>query len=313
MSLTRKQFLRAAAAFAALPASALLSNCGGGSAAMPATMPAPVAPSPASAPSPAPTKSAKRGVAYDLASAADVAALSPGVSWWYAWGLAPNVGAPADAASRYEMDFVPMVWGAEFDDAQVLAWLKAHPQVEQLLVMNEPNLVDGQADVTPQQAAALWPRFESITAQAGVRLVGPAVTWGTMPGYEDPVAWLDAFQAAYRAANGGRDPWIDALAFHWYDYGLAAQLDRLAKYGKPFWVTEMANWHDAADGAQVDTPAKQAQQMAEMVAVCESRADVLRYAWFTGRRNPDPHFSSLLAGDGELSPLGAAYLAQPFA
>jgi hypothetical protein len=30
-------------------------------------------------------KSVKRGIAYDLASPADLVALSPGVSWWYNW------------------------------------------------------------------------------------------------------------------------------------------------------------------------------------------------------------------------------------
>jgi hypothetical protein len=64
-----------------------------------------------------------------------------------------------------------------------------------------------------------------------------------MPDYSDPVVWLDAFIAAYQAANGGRSPQIDYLAFHWYDYGLSDQLDRLAKYGKQVWVTELANWH----------------------------------------------------------------------
>ena len=34
----------------------------------------------------------KRGVAYDLASPNDLAALSPGVSWWYNWSLRPNAG-----------------------------------------------------------------------------------------------------------------------------------------------------------------------------------------------------------------------------
>lgn len=44
-----------------------------------------------------------------------------------------------------------------------------------------------------------------------MQLVGPAITWGTMPGFADPVVWLDAFYAAYRAANGNRDPRIDCL------------------------------------------------------------------------------------------------------
>jgi putative glycosyl hydrolase len=74
-----------------------------------------------------------------------------------------------------------------------------------------------------------------------VKIVGPQITWGTMTGFTDPVVWMDAFIAAYQAANGGRSPQIDYLAFHWYDYGLSGQLDRLTKYGKQFWITEFAN------------------------------------------------------------------------
>jgi len=76
-------------------------------------------------------------------------------------------------------------------------------------------------------------------------------------------------------------------------------------------VTEFADWHGQNDGAQIDTLAKQEAQMREMVAVCEGRADVFRYAWFTGRWSPDPHFTSLLAADGELTELGGLYLTLP--
>jgi len=277
-----------------------------------APAPGPAAPAPGPAPAPAPaTKSAKRGIAYDLAAAADLQALSAGVSWWYDWGLRPSSGAPSDYTTRYAMDFQPMLWNGNFDATDVETYLHAHPEVKHLLLLNEPNLTD-QSNQTPQQAAALWPRYEAIAAHTGVKLVGPAMTWGTMSGYADPVAWLDDFYAAYRAANGNRDPQIDVIAFHWYDYGLAAQLDRLLKYGKPFWVTEFANWHGQTDGAQIDTLAKQKDQMREMVAVCEQRADVLRYAWFTGRWSPDPHFTSLLGGGGTLTELGQYYLSLPF-
>jgi hypothetical protein len=259
---------------------------------------------------PAP-KSAKRGIAYDLASPADLAALSPGVSWWYNWSPNPNASVPADYATRYAMDFYPMLWNGSFNSDSFVSFLKANSGIKYMLVLNEPNLT-GQSNTTPQKAAQLWPQYEAIAAQTGVKIVGPAITWGTMTGYEDPVAWLDAFYAAYRAANGNRDPQIDYLAFHWYDYGLDAQLNRLTKYNKPFWVTEFANWHSQSDGAQIDTLAKQEAQMTSMVATCEGRADVFRYAWFTGRWSPDPHFTSLLAGDGVLTDLGKMYLAQPF-
>jgi len=257
-------------------------------------------------------KSAKRGIAYDLSAAADLAVLSPGVSWWYNWGTQPNSGVPSNYLTAYGMDYYPMLWNGTFDATAVVAYLKAHTEVAYLLLMNEPNLVD-QSNLTPQQAAQLWPSYEAIATQTGVKLMGPAITWGTMSGYNDPVLWLDAFYAAYQGANAGRDPQIDYLAFHWYDYGLAGQLDALTKYGKPFWVTEMANWHSQTDGAQIDTLAKQEAQMTAMVALCEGRSDVFRYAWFTGRMDADPHFTSLLGASGELTALGQLYLSLPFA
>ncbi len=256
------------------------------------------------------SKSAKRGVAYDLASPADLAALSPGVSWWYNWSPRPNSAVPADYATRYSTDFYPMLWNGNFNAGDIVTYLRANPSIQYMLVLNEPNLVS-QANVTPQQAAQLWPSYEAVAAQTGVKIVGPAITWGTMPNYQDPVNWLDAFYAAYQAANGNRNPQIDYLAFHWYDYGLKAQLDRLAKYGKPFWVTEFANWHSQNDGAQIVTLAAQQAQMTDMVATCESRIDVFRYAWFTGRWNPDPHFTSLLGASGQLTGLGQTYLSLP--
>jgi hypothetical protein len=250
-------------------------------------------------------------VAYDLADPADFAALSPGVSWWYNWGSTPNSSAPANATTTYAMEYNPMLWNGNFSASTVIAYLKANPSIKYILVMNEPNLVD-QANLTPQQAAAIWPQYEAVAAQTGVEIVGPAMTWGTMAGYADPVTWLDAFYAAYEAANANRKPQIDYLAFHWYDYGLASQLNALDKYGKSIWVTEFANWHSQKDGAQIDTLALQEAQMTEMVATCESRSDVFRYAWFTGRLNPDPHYTSLLGASGQLTGLGTTYLALPF-
>jgi len=279
-------------------------GCGGGGSA--AAGFATVTP-PANSPT---AKSSKRGIAYDLATAADLAALSPAVSWWYNWSPGPNFHLPANEATGLGMGFIPMLWNGSFDATAIKTFLAANPGIGYLLVLNEPNLVE-QANTTPQQAALLWPQYEAVAAQTGVQLVGPAMTWGTMAGYQDPVAWLDAFYAAYQAGNGNRNPQIDALAFHWYDYGLDDQLNRLTKYGKPFWVTEFANWHSGTDGAQITTLAGQEAQMTAMVATCEGRTDVVRYAWFTGRLSPDPHCTSLLGDPGALTGLGTTYLALP--
>jgi hypothetical protein len=275
----------------------------------------PVATTPVTEPAPAApviAKSAKRGIAYDVASAADLQALSPGVSWWYNWGTKPGLDVKVDVLkSTWQMDYLPMLWDENTSTTAMNTYLLANPGIKYLLLMNEPNLTD-QANLSPVDAAAQWPKYEAIAKATGVKLVGPAITWGTLANFSDPVVWMDAFIAAYKAANNGASPQIDYLAFHWYDYGLAGQLDRLLKYGKPFWVTEMANWHSQNDGAQIDTLAKQKTQMTEMVKLCEERADVFRYAWFIGRMSPDPHFTSLLGAPGVLTELGALYLSLPY-
>ena len=303
-----------------LAASFALVSCGGGggggsSPAAPTPSPTPPSPSPSpTPPSPAPTpatRSAKRGVAYDFATLADLQAVASGVSWWYDWGTQPDAALPSNVATQAGMDFIPMLWNASYDATAVEAYIAAHANIKYLLVLNEPNLTD-QANLTPAQAAAAWPGYEAVAAATGAKIVGPAITWGTMPNYGDPVVWLDAFIAAYQSANGGRSPQIDYLAFHWYDYGLADQLDRLAKYGKQVWVTEMANWHVGDGDAAIDTLAKQKAQMTDMVSTCETRPDVFRYAWFTGRMSNDVHFTSLLGANGQLTDLGTLYLSLPY-
>ena len=260
------------------------------------------------------TKSPKRGLAYNLTNAADLDTLKSGVSWWYNWSISTN--APSDYYSKYKMEFIPMLWGGNTssnDMTLVENFILSHPEIKYLLVMNEPNLTD-QANRTPGQAAVDWVKYEKIISDlAGqnrtVYLVGPAMNWGTMTNYSDPVVWLDDFYIAYKSMNDGREPKIDYLAFHWYDYGLAEQLDRLQKYGKKIWITEMANWNP-----QITSYSKQAEQMTEMVKICEERDDVFRYAWFIGRGSyPDSRYTYLFdSGPGELNYLGKLYISLPY-
>ena len=256
-------------------------------------------------------KSAKRGLAYDLTQPADLEALKSGVSWWYNWYF--KTTAASDYNDTYQIEFIPMLWGrnASADYTQLKNFILSHPEIEYLLVLNEPNLTD-QANLTPDVAAAEWVKYEQVISELAaqnrtVALVGPAMTWGTLSGFSDPVVWLDAFYAEYSAANGGRDPKIDYLAFHWYDYGLAAQLDRLQKYGKKIWITEMANWN-----SQINSYEKMAEQMQQMVAVCENRSDVFRYAWFIGRGAEDRFTNLFNPSPGELNDLGNLYLSLPY-
>ena len=265
---------------------------------------------------PTASKSTKRGIAFDLASAADFEAISKGISWWYNWGTIYNLRVPTSYNQTYGMDYIPMLWGGNTstnDMTLVKNLILSRPEIQYLLVMNEPNLTD-QANRTPSQAASDWVKYEQVISDLAskgrtIYLVGPAMSWGTMTNYSNPVTWLDAFYNAYKTANGGRLPKIDYLAFHWYDYGLSAQLDALQKYNKKIWVTEMANWN-----SQINSYSKQAAQMQQMVAICESRDDVFRYAWFYGRGSfPDNKFTYLFTpNDGELSDLGKLYISLPY-
>lgn len=259
-------------------------------------------------------KSAKRGISYNLTDSLDLEALKPGVSWWYNWYH--ETSAPEGYYADYQLEFIPMLWGGNSSFSSVLnvkSFILDHPEIDYLLVMNEPNLVD-QANRTPQQAAADWIIYEQVISELAdqgreIALVGPAMNWGTMNDYWDPVVWLDAFYAHFQTLHG-REPLIDYLAFHWYDYGLVGQLDRLEKYGKQIWITEMANWN-----SNIHSYAQQMIQMQEMVGICESREDVFRYAWFIGRGGlPDNHFTYLFDPEpGQLTDLGQFYIDLPYA
>jgi hypothetical protein len=71
----------------------------------------------------------------------------------------------------------------------------------------------------------------------------------------------------------------------------------------------MANWN-----AQINSYVKQADQMQEMVSICENRDDVFRYAWFIGRGSyPDNRYTYLFnPSSGELNDLGKLYISLPY-
>ena len=71
---------------------------------------------------------------------------------------------------------------------------------------------------------------------------GGCVQVDGVPLGHDYIIWLDLFLEAYRT-QFGREPRIDYMALHWYDFGLEDQVNRLVeRYGKPVWVTEFALW-----------------------------------------------------------------------
>lgn len=221
-------------------------------------------------------QSEKRGVSYAFTLAeVDASLLGKDVSWFYNWG--PDISTEVQAATEAQgMDFYPMAWNGNFDAGRIRAYKAAHPQCEYLLAFNEPNLTD-QCNYTPQQAAAQWPRLKALANELDMKLVSPAMNYGTLAGYGDPVVWLDEFFELVSPDD------VAAIAVHCYmpsAVALKEYIGRFIKYDKPIWLTEFCAWE-----TNISSPAAQIAFMSEAVAYLEADPAVERYAWFIPRSN----------------------------
>lgn len=240
----------------------------------------------------------KRGLGYGYHSTADLTALSKGISWWYNWSLVPDSG----VASTYQqigVEFVPQVWGGSFN---VTNAINSIPQgARTLLAFNEPNFYS-QSNLSPTQAAALWPQIQQIATARGLKIASPALNYCGGGCWEtDPFVYFDKFFAACTNCQ------IDYLAVHWYACTVSAlqnYINGMKKYNKPIWLTEFA----CGDG---DTSlANQKAYMQAAIAYLESEPAVTHYAWFSGRTTAIPNVN-LLAGSGVLTELGQIYVNAP--
>ena len=247
----------------------------------------------------------KRGVAYGHHSTADMQALSKGISWWYNWTFDPDTGV-RDTFASMGIDYVPMVWGANVDTAQVAQHVL--PGATALLGFNEPNF-NAQANLSASDAAARWPSVQAIADAHGLKLVSPAVNFcGGGCQETDPFAYLDAF---FAACPGCR---VDALGVHVYvgckgENGNHAKwlIDHIKTYEtrftQPIWLTEFA----CNDAASADD---ERAFLVDAVTYLESDPRIQRYAWFAGRAD-NVKFVDLLGADGQLTALGQTYVDLP--
>lgn len=249
-------------------------------------------------------KSAKRGVSFSFTQITDLPLLSPYISWDYNWGNAPTDNA-ANWFDANEMDFCPMCWNGNYSADKIRAFVAAHPKTKYLLGFNEPNLTD-QANMTPAQAAAIWPPVVALAKELNLKLVSPAMNYGTLAGYSDPIKWLDEFFA---------QPGVDvndiyAISVHCYMASASSvqgYIERFEKYNKPIWLTEFCAW-DPVPGS-VNT---QMDYMCSVLNYLEGHEKVERYAWFipraSGKVDSAPYMQ-LLTHDypADLTPLGKMY------
>lgn len=230
-------------------------------------------------------KSAKRGVCTNFRISNMPELLGSGVTWCYNWSHNPLSEDRWAMLQSNGMVCLPMVWNAGFDEQSLATFLAHDPAANYVLAYNEPNLTD-QANMTPAQAAEHWPDFVAAAKRLGLKIVGPAVNYGTLPGYGDPVTWYDEF-LTYPGVSLDD---IDAIALHCYmPNGNAVKtlmIRKFYKYNKPLWLTEFEN-------GEAQSAAAQADFCQESVTYLEADPRVERYAWFmdnTGSDDRAPHF-----------------------
>ena len=249
-------------------------------------------------------KSAKRGVAFNFTNIADLPLLSPYISWDYNWGNTTNDNSALWFDSN-EMDFCPMCWNGNYNADNIRAFVAAHPNTKYLLAFNEPNLKD-QARMTPAEAAAIWAPVVALAKELKLKLVSPAMNYGTLSGYGDPIKWLDEFFAQPGVDSND----VYAISIHCYMAsvsGLKGFVQMFEKYGKPIWLTEFCAW-DPVPGS-VET---QLSYMCNALNYLEQNDKVERYAWFIPRTskpvNTAPYMQLLTHdNDPQLTDAGKIY------
>lgn len=247
------------------------------------------------------SRSQKRGVSFNFDTARDIDLLAKGISWSYNWAPDQIQGYDKPFQS-YEIDFCPMAWDG-IDANKLRAYKVRNPQCKYLLAFNEPNLTN-QSNMTPSEAAEKWNEVKAIATELGLKVISPAMNYGTLPGYGDPIVWLDEFFQLVPLSE------FEGIAIHCYmswPSATKSYIERFKKYGKPIWMTEIC----AFEGKL--TPEVQMKYLSDIVNYMESDPIVARYAWFIPRGDEqvnDYPYMFLLnkAQPAGLTPLGEVFV-----
>ncbi|MCL2879762.1 MAG: glycosyl hydrolase [Treponema sp.] len=272
----------------------------------------------------------KRGVAYafeqDKTPEQDMALLSPAVKWFYNWFVIPEAKAGA-AARAHKVAYYPMVWNYWDYEKLLEPYLAANPDTEYLMGFNEPNLKD-QCNYTPKEAARYWPHVVQFAKKHHLKLVSPALNYGTMENYWVPWVWLDEFfgidridddtgklikNKGYRGVSLAD---IDAIAIHCYMPDAGAMkwfISNFKKYNKPIWMSEFCSWEFSQPNAAWQNMDYQMMFMSEAITYLELDPDVEKYAWFIPKgaedENAIPGNKLLTKGPNpQLTPLGIVFV-----
>ncbi|MDB5257464.1 MAG: phosphoribosylformylglycinamidine synthase [Chitinophagaceae bacterium] len=246
------------------------------------------------------TISPKKGIAGDMLNNADCIA-ADSLTWYYNWANTPN--ASVISTHQNYLEYCPMLWNGSWNPTALNNYLNAHPEVKYLLAFNEPNY-SVQANMTPAQAAALWPQVEAIANAHNLKIVSPAMSYcsGTcLPGYNNQhgTVWLDDF---FNACPGCR---VDYIGLHVYDtwyWGFYGVTQLYKKYNRPIWITEF-------DYSGSNSAVDQASLMVDVIDYMEKDPNIFRYSWFLLRSSPSTTSTDIFSQTtGSLTNLGNIYL-----
>ncbi len=202
-----------------------------------------------------------------------------GCGWYYNWTPVPDA-----APAKIEAQFVPMIWGTKDASKKNLARLK-ESGAPALLGFNEPDAKE-QADMTVDEALALWPRL----METGLRLGSPAPANAAKKN-----SWLERFMTQ----TDSRGYRVDFICLHWYgDITAPDAVDQLKtfletqweRYRRPIWLTEFAGstgpWLKILNPPV--NPEKNAAFIRKALPMLESLPFLERYAWFELKWNEPP-------------------------
>jgi len=244
------------------------------------------------------TRSPKRGVSVgsDFNDDADLKALQPGTSWFYNWGTSPGSNILNTYNSVYGYEFCPMTWNGNYNASQIRTYVQAHPECKYILAFNEPNFTS-QANMTPAQAAAVWPALKALAAELNLQIISPACNYSSWTQYSAPYKWLDEFFAQPGVSIND----VAGIAIHSYmGWAVATNgyvQEYINRYNKPLWLTEFCAWDNFTTN-NGGTALQQRREMIDMLDFLEQNPMVARYAWFIARRkeyqNPTYPYMELL-------------------
>jgi hypothetical protein len=209
-----------------------------------------------------------------------------GAHWMYSWGTELRAEIPEN------VEFVPMFWGkGSVNDANInrIKDLVAQGKVKYILGFNEPDGA-AQANMTVDEAIALWPRLEEI----GVPIGSPATV-------SPNNAWMIDFMKKAEAKNLR----VDFVAVHHYGGpNVMAMVNKLKEtyvaYKRPIWITEfaVADWGAASPAANRYSKEQVIDFMTQGLKALDEIEWIHRYSWFSGTQAP--LFTSALFDDNSV-------------